>query len=381
MRLVFLLSATLLIAGCEKKAEAPKAAAAPASQKPGEVSIPTDSPKLKQIKVEAAREGEVPVNEVDAPGKIEVNPNRISRVVTPVAGRITQVFVKLGDPVEQGQPVATIESPDADLAISNYLQADSVLGQMKANQLKAQADLDRNRDLLAHQAVAQKEVLNSENALAQAKAQVEQAAAGREQALRRLSILGLKPGQFGQKITLQAPVAGKVLEMSVVPGEFRNDTNQPLLTIADLSNVWIVSDVPETAIRFIRVGESLDIELSAFPGEHQKASVRRIADSVDPTTRTIKVRAELRNPQGRFLPEMFGRVRHVDSTRRMPLVPAQAILQGQSGSYVWVETAPGEFRQTPIQTGSRVGELVGVPAGVGAGDRIVTDGVMLLRGN
>lgn len=380
MRLLFLLAAVLSIAGCEKKPESQKSSPA-TSTRLGEVTISRDSPKLQQIKVDVVREGDVPMDVVDAPGKIEVNPNLISRVVTPVAGRITQVFVKLGDSVKQGQPVATIESPDADLAISTYLQADSALGQMKANLLKAQADLDRNRDLLAHQAVAQKEVLNSENAVAQAKAQVEQAVAAREQALRRLEILGLKPGEFGQKITLQAPVSGKVLEMSVVPGEFRNDTNQPLFTIADLSTVWIVSDVPETAIRFIRVGEPISIELSAFPGERLGASVRRIADSVDPTTRTIKVRAELQNPNGRFLPEMFGRVRHVESTRKMAVIPAQAILQGQSGSYVWVEVAPGEFRHSPIHVGNRLGDMVGVPSGLRPGDRIVTDGVMLLKGN
>lgn len=370
-----------LLAGCTKKPDETQAAAPRPRPRPGEVILPADSPKLKQIRVETVQLAKVPLDEVDAPGKLEVNPNRVSRVVTPVAGRITQVFVKLGDAVKEREPVATIESPDADVAISAYLQADSALGQMKANQLKAQADFERNRDLLEHQAVARKEVLNAENALAQAKAQVEQAVAAREQALRRLDILGLKAGEFGQKITLRAPVSGKVLEMNVVQGEFRNDTNQPLFTIADLSTVWVSSDVPETAIRFIKVGEPLDIELSAYPNEHFRAAVRRIADSVDPTTRTVKVRAELQNPAGRLLPEMFGRVRHVETVAEMAAIPAQAILQGQSGTYVYRETEPGRFQQTSIQTSSRAGDLVGVPAGLKAGDRIVTDGVMLLKGN
>lgn len=377
--------AALLLAGmmtaCSKKQEETQAAAPTPQIRPGEVALPADSPKLKQIKVESVQTAQVPLDEVDAPGKLEVNPNRVSRVVTPVAGRITQVFVKLGDAVKEGQPVATIESPDADVAISAYLQADSNLGQMKANLLKAQADFDRNRDLLEHQAVARKELLNAENALAQAKSQVEQSVAAREQALRRLDILGLKAGEFGQKITLRAPVSGKVLEMNVVQGEFRNDTNQPLLTVADLSTVWVASDVPETAIRFIKVGETLDIELSAYPSEHFRAAVRRIADSVDPTTRTVKVRAELQNPAGRLLPEMFGRVRHVETMASMAAIPAPAILQGQSGTYVYRETAPGRFQQTPIRTASRSGDLVGVSNGLKVGDRIVTDGVMLLKGN
>jgi cobalt-zinc-cadmium efflux system membrane fusion protein len=374
------LAAALFLAGCSHQPQPPQHAAS-VSLRPDEVVLPAGSPKLKQIRVEAVSEREIPIDVVDAPGSVEVNPNRISRVVTPVAGRVTEVFVKLGDSVHEGQAVAALESPDADLAISSYLQADAALGQMKANLLKAQADLDRNRDLFAHQAVAQKEVLNSNNAVAQAKAQVDQAEAAREQTLRRLEILGLKPGQFGQKITLHAPVPGKVLEMNVVKGEFRNDTNQPLFTIADLSTVWIVSDVPESAIRLIRPGEDLEIQLTAYPGEVFHATVRRIADSVDPTTRTVKVRAELQNPQGRLLPQMFGRIRHVEGTRKMPAVPAVALLQGQNGTYLYVETSPGRFRQTPVQTGSRSGDFIGIAAGLQPGDRIVTDGVMLLKGN
>ncbi|MBI5282708.1 MAG: efflux RND transporter periplasmic adaptor subunit [Candidatus Solibacter usitatus] len=381
MRIAGLLLLAGLLAGCSKSGDGAKAPAVAAAAGPGEVVIAPDSPKLRQIKVEIVKEADVPVDEVDAPGRIEVNPNRVSRVVTPVAGRITQVFVKLGDAVKEGEPVATIESPDADVAISAYLQADSALGQMKANLLKAQADLERTRDLLEHQAIAKKEVLNAENAMAQAKAQVEQAVAAREQASRRLAILGLKAGEFGQKITLRAPVPGKVLELSVVPGEFRNDTNQPLLTVADLSTVWIASDVPETAIRFIKVGEALDLELSAYPGEHFRARVKRIADAVDPTTRTVKVRAELQNPIGRLLPEMFGRIRHVEGMKAMPVVPAAAVLQGQSGSYLYVETGPGRFRQTGVQTANRAGGLLGIAGGIKAGDRVVTDGVMLLKGN
>jgi len=383
-RAILLICLAALAAGCSRKKDDPPAAAQTASQPApiaGEIVLPPNSPKLAQIKVEPVRDIDVPTGEVDAPGKIEANPNRVSRVVTPLPGRITQVFVKLGDAVQEGQPVATIESPDADAAISTYLQAESAVGQMKANLLKAQADLDRTRDLLEHQAVAKKEALNAENALAQATSQVDQAMASREQALRRLTLLGLKPGEFGQKITLRAPVSGKVLELNVVPGEFRNDTNAPLMTIADLSAVWVASDVPETSIRFIHTGEVLDIELSAYPGQHLRANVKRIAETVDPTTRTVKVRAELPNADGRLLPEMFGRIRHVEETQKMPAVPASAVLQGQEGAYVYVQVAPGRFKQTPVVTASRTGDMFPLRSGVKPGELVVTDGVMLLKGN
>lgn len=387
MRTLATFIALIALAGCESQKEAKAPAKAPdpttvaASSRPGEVHLPADSPKLNQIKVQAVVEQDVPVDVVEAPGQLEVNPNRISRVVTPLAGRVINVFVRLGDSVKEGQPVVTIESPDADAAISSYLQADSALGQMKANQIKAQADFDRTRDLLEHQAVAKKELLNADNALTQAKAQVDQAAAAREQSLRRLEILGLKPGEFGQKVTLRAPVSGKVLELNTVPGEFRNDTNAPLLTIADLSTVWVASDVPETSIRFIRQGEPLELELAAYPGELFHARVTRIADTVDPATRTIKVRAELQNRDGRLRPDMFGRIRHVESNRRLPVVPTAAVLQTAGSSAVYVAKDAGTFLLTPVQLGNRTDSMVGVLSGLSPGDRVVTDGVMLLQNN
>jgi cobalt-zinc-cadmium efflux system membrane fusion protein len=378
MKRIALFSLAVLLAGCSRDPEA-KAPPKQETRRPGMAYIPPDSPMMGQIRVEEVREMDVPVDEVDAPGKIEVNPNRVSRVVTPVAGRVTQVFVRVGDAVTEGQAVVTIESPDADQAISAYLQADASLGQMSANLLKAQADLDRVRDLLEHEAVAKKEVLNAENALVQAKAQVEQAQANKEQARRRLEILWLKPGEFGQRITLRAPVSGKVLELNTVPGEFRNDTNAPLATIADLSTVWIASDVPETSIRFIRMGERLELELAAFPGRRFFGNVTRIADTVDPQTRTIKVRAEIDNHGGELRPEMFGRIRHTEAIERLPAAPAAAILQEAERAVVWREVGPGTFSKTAVETAGKTGEFIGIRRGLNAGDRIVVDGVTLLR--
>src|SRR5437764_6173250 len=197
----------------------------------------------------------VPFDEVVSPGKIEANPNLVSHVTLPVTGRVTSVAVKLGDAVKRGEPLLTIESPDADAAESAYRQAQAALTQAKANLNKAQADYDRSSDLFQHNAVAKKDVLTAENALAQAKAAVEQAQAAIDQAARRLQIFGLQPGAFGQKVTVAAPTSGKVLEMSIAPGEYRNDTNAPVMTLADLSTVWVPSDVPDSQVRFLGGGE------------------------------------------------------------------------------------------------------------------------------
>jgi cobalt-zinc-cadmium efflux system membrane fusion protein len=107
--------------------------------------------------------------------------------------------------------------------------------------------------------------------------------------------------------------------------------------------------------------------------------VMRIADTVDPQTRTIKVRAEMENLQQRFRPEMFGSIRHTEGTRSLPVIPVGAIVQGEGHSSVFVEESPGRFRQTEVTLDQRTGDLVAIVRGVKTGDRIVVDGAMLLK--
>lgn len=382
-RMCLIAGVVALLAGCGKKgetvsAEGPRPTPA-AAGKPGQVILPSDSPKLAQIKVLDVGEELVPLDEVDAPGKIEVNPNRVSNVTLPVTGKITSVLVKLGDPVTEGQPLVTIESPDADAAMAAYLQAGAGITQAKANLQKAQVDYDRVKDLFEHMAIAQKEVANAENNLTQAKAALEQAQAISKQAVRKLEILGLKKDEFAQKVTVRAPISGKILDIKVAAGEYRSDTNAPVLIIADLSTVWVASDVPENAIRLIQIGEHLEIQLEAYPNQKFNARVTRIADTVDPTTRTIKVRAEINNAGGRLRPEMFGRIRHVDSVQRLPVIPAGALVQGDGQNTVYLEQSRGTFQSTVVQVGNRVGDRVAILKGIKAGDRVVVDGVMLLK--
>jgi cobalt-zinc-cadmium efflux system membrane fusion protein len=376
--------AAMYLAGCGDKLPTDVAASTTQSPTPqaagaGEVVIPQDSPKLKQIRVDTAEMAQVPADDVASPGKVEANPNRLSHVLLPVSGRVSKVFVRIGDAVKQGQPLLSLESPDVDVAISTWLQASAAVTQSSAALAKAEADLDRSRDLFDNNAVAKKEVLNAEAVRTQTKAALDQAQASQQQSLRRLEILGVKPGEFGQTVEVRAPISGKVLEMNVVPGEYRNDTSTPVLSIADLSTVWVTADVPESSIRLVDKGQPVEIGLDAYPGETFRGRVAQIADIVDPQTRTIKVRAELDNPGGRLRPEMFARIRLADRFEAKPVVPASAVVHGESGSYVMREVAPGRFRRTRITTGNRLGESIAVLSGLTSGDRIVTYGVMLVR--
>lgn len=364
--------------GCRRTEPAPEAGAVTWAS--GTLTVKAGSPMLTQIRREKVVDAELATDEVIAPGKIEANPNRVSKVAAPVAGRVSRVLVKVGDAVRQGQPLFTIESPDADAATATHLQADAAVTQARATLVKAQADRERARDLFDHNAVAKKEVLNAESALAQAQAALDQALASREQAERRLSVLGLAPRDFKQQVTVRAPLSGKVLELSIVTGEYRNDTSAPVMTIADLSTVWVSSQVPETYIRFIQPREKLEIRLVAYPDETFEGRVLQIADTVDPQTRTVKVHAEMDNPRGRFRPEMFGSIHHIESTTRMAVVPAGAVIEGDGRSAVFVESPPGTFQERAVVVGKKDGDRVRIVSGVKPGETVVVDGAMLLSG-
>jgi cobalt-zinc-cadmium efflux system membrane fusion protein len=369
-----------MLAGCGGRA-APREERPPvALAEPGSVVIALDSPMLRQVRREAAVTQELPTDEVVAPGKIEANPNRVSKVVLPVGGRVTSVLVKTGDAVRKDQALLTIQSPDADAAMSAYLSAQAAIMQVRAALVKAQGDFDRSSDLFEHNAAPKKDVLSAESGLAQAKAAIEQAQASQQQAVRRLAVLGLTPGDVKQEVVLRAPLAGKVLELSVVPGEFRNDTSASVMTIADLSTVWVTSQVPESYIRFVQQGEHVEISLVAYPGETFQGRVSRIADTVDPQTRTVKVQAEMDNRHGRFRPEMYGSIHHVESTAAMTVVPFSAVFQDGARTVVFVEQSPGHFEERTVSIGKRAGDVVRVVSGVKPGDSVVVDGVMLLKG-
>ena len=370
----------LSVEACGSRPAAPHIDSVQAATGESGVVIPLGSPMLRQIKRQAVGVADLPTDEVIAPGKIEANANRVSKLALPVSGRISTVLVKAGDAVKKDQALLTIVSPDADAAMSAFLSAEATVTQTRSARGKAQADFDRASDLFGHNAVAKKDVQTAESALAQATGAVQQSSAAREQAARRLAVLGLTPGDFRQEVVLRSPLSGKVLELSVVPGEFRSDTSASVMTIADLSTVWVTSQVPETYIRFVQVGERVAINLVAYPGETFDGRVARIADTVDPQTRTVKVQAEMGNPKGRFRPEMYGSIHHIESTAAMPVIPAAALVRSGDRTVVFVERAPGHFEERVVTIGKPAGTLLRVLSGVKPGDSIVVDGVMLLHG-
>jgi cobalt-zinc-cadmium efflux system membrane fusion protein len=350
------------------------------------VVVPPDSPRAKQLRIDTVREQAFPTDEVIAPAKVMINPNRISRVLPPVQGRVLSVFVKLGDTVTDGQPLVDLTSPDADAAISTYLQADATLRQAKVTVTKTETDLQRARSLLQYQAISEKDVLGAQNDVATARAALENSEAARAQAVRKLTLLGLSPTELQQVVTVRAPIAGVVTDISVTPGDYRAavssaaDVTTPLMSIADLSTVWVSSDVPEPFLRLIHIGEEAEIAFVAYPGEKFTGRVARIGTMLDPQTRTLKVQMDLPNPTRRFVPEMFGTMRHAGPPRRFPVVPTAAIVLEYGRSHVFVERGPGQFERRPVVTGVRTNDHVAITSGLDANSRVIVDGAILLKG-
>ncbi|MFN7935951.1 MAG: efflux RND transporter periplasmic adaptor subunit [Bryobacteraceae bacterium] len=364
-------------------APAGKAPSEPEASKPAGpkvVQLGPNAPELKEMTVEAVRVVPIPVEDASAPALIEANPNRIGRAMLPVPGRIVNVMVQLGDAVSAGQPLATVESPAVADAEAAYVQAVNAVRQAEIAVAKASADLTRLTDLFEHQAVAQKEVLSANTVHTLAKANLDQAQSSRLQAQHKLEFLGLKADKSQQQVIIKAPIAGKVLDVSVVAGEFRSETGTPLITISDLSRVWATSEVPESQIRQYRVGGSTILELVAFPDETFHGRVTRIADTADKETRTIKVNAELDNKGGRLRPQMFGRMRYVQGLAPAMWIPEAAVVRIGDKDHVFVEETRGHFLLREVELGKRHDAGFSVANGLKQGERVVTRGAVYLKG-
>jgi cobalt-zinc-cadmium efflux system membrane fusion protein len=385
----------ILVNSCGKASSGQSAAndmrlAVASSASPGTaaplVIVPPDSPQAQQLRVEPVRAQAMPTDEVAAPARVIINPNRISRVLPPVQGRVLMVSVKLADSVAEGQPLVTMDSPDVDTAISNYLQADAALRQARAAVTKTEADVQRARNLLPFQGISEKDTQAAETDFATAQSSLQTAEATREQALRKLTLLRLKPADFHQGYVVRAPIGGVITEINVTPGEYRaaiaapGDIATPLMSIADLSTVWVACDVPEPSIPLVHVGDAVDIDLVAYPGETFAGRVAGTGTTLDPQTRTLRVHVDLPNPQRRFVPEMFGMMHHPGPLRKIPVVPSAAIVQEYGHSEVFVELRPGEFERRVVSTGVRSRDNVAITSGLRVNERVIVDGAILLKG-
>ncbi|KAB7648678.1 efflux RND transporter periplasmic adaptor subunit [Polymorphobacter fuscus] len=354
----------MLLAGCDKAPTQAPTTSPPAAvaTEPGVIRFPAGSPDLDAIEIVAARSGPLPVS-ADLNARIAVNEDLTARVGAPVAGRVTRVLVDIGGPVRAGQALARMDAPDLAQATADKLEAESDAD------LKRRA-ADRARTLFEGDALARRD-------LEAANAEARSADAELTRARLRLRNLG---GGAGTDLSLTSPVAGYVLDRQIEAGQQLTPGQSPLFTVTDPRRLWLLVDVPETAIARARVGEAILFEVNAFPGRRFAGKITRIGLAVDPATRRIQVRAEVPNPDLALKPEMFARARFVtDDGETAIRVPNAALFEQGLKSYVFRVDAPGTFRRLPVTVGVRGEDASYVTAGLKDGDKIVGEGALLLN--
>lgn len=348
-------------------ASRPAGEAAAPEKREGQVAVvPPGSALLARLRTEVVRV-ETGRRELTAPAVVEAVPGLTARIFPPVSGHLVKLSAQLGDRVAKGQVLATINSPDYMSAQSDYVRAKSALD------LTARA-LRRQQELLDARIAARREVEQAQNDYDAAKSALV-AAEG------KLRTYGIDPERDhpGDPLVLRSPVAGRVIDVAAGVGEFRSDTTAPLMTIADLSTLWLTASVQEKDIRFVSKAQPVRALLAAFPGEEVASHVISVGEILDPDTRATKVRCALPNPEGRYRPGMYATVTIIGLPEERLTVPTSALVQIGGAAFVWQQIAPGRFQPREVEPGEQRNGRAEIRRGLPAGAVVVSENAVLLQ--
>jgi len=331
---------------------------------------------------------------VTATGKILVPEDRVA-VIGPVnEGRIVRLYAGQGTRVRKGQKLADLESSDIDQAEADYLKAladhENARRSSAAEIKLAQENYDRAKVLYEQRITAGKNLQSAEHDLEVAKANAENSINGTNAALiaarRHLLILGIKDStidslskrtDLASVFSLNSPIDGIVVERNATVGASVG-TDANLFKIIDLSRVWIDANVFEKDLQQVKPGQEVKLTVTAFPGSTFSGRVILINSVVDPDTRTVKVRTEVPNPDGRLKPDMFANVQIVTALNRTAIsIPQSAVLNDEGKTIVFVADG-GEYKKRQVQAGIQNNDRVEIVDGLNAGDKVVVKGNYLL---
>jgi membrane fusion protein, heavy metal efflux system len=180
-------------------------------------------------------------------------------------------------------------------------------------------------------------------------------------------------------LTLKAPAAGSVIDLQAAQGAFLNDPTAAIMTIANLSTVWVTANVPERDTALVTTGQDVDVVFSAYPGEVFAGKVLFISDVLDPDTRRTKIRIVFENPDMKLKPNMFADATFLAPRQMLQVVPTRALVLKEETDRVFVEVAPWTFEPRPVEVGFQQGDQAVVEHGLKAGERIVVKGGVLLN--
>lgn len=331
------------------------------------LQLDPDATRRAGIKVERLEPREF-AETLAAFGTIGPNRNRFAHVTPPIAGRLVKIAVDLGAEVPAGATLAVLESPELAEVRTAFQQNQTEFDLARAN-------FDRAQKLSADASIAKKDVLR-------AQADYERARAALSAVQARLATLGVAAtvpaGTSPAYLTVTAPLAGTVVERTAVLGEYAQ-AYQALFTVADLSTVWVETNLYERDLADVVVGSPAIVTLSAYPDRRFQGKVTYIGNILDKDTRTAVARIVVANPQGLLKPGLFANVAIEKAARQAALrVPENALvlLQGQMTAFV----AEGNgFVPRPVEIGERNGGMVVVKSGLEAGDRVVVSGAYALK--
>ena len=305
------------------------------------------------------------------PGRLVWNEDKTVRVATPFVGRVMEILVQPGTTVKAGQPLAMLTSPDYGVAQADARKA-------AADSAVAGKALARQRELYQAGVIAQKDLEQSQADNARAAADL-----ARTQAALRMYGAGGGDG-VNQRFALRSPIEGLVVERNINTGmEVRPDQqpSSPLFLITDPSTLWAQLDAAEADLGLFKPGINVQLTSAAYPGETFTGTVVKIADYVDPSSRSVKVRLAVPNADRRLKAEMFVTAKVQAASFQGIAVPSKAVFLADNKNYVFVRTSatPFVFERREVKLGVSLPGTTEVVAGLKAGDVVVTDGNLYLQ--
>jgi len=370
------LAVALVLIGSSQSVDTQASGSTVAGEEPGE--LVHVSPKAnREIVVESAQVRTV-TEGLTLLGRIQYDPDHVVRLSSPLVGVVKTVWVSLSEHVKEGQVVATVESADIGTAYADFAKAESDLELAKQNYRRA-------KDLHEAHSVSKKEFDQAQNDLMKDQAEY-------RRTRQRLLTLKVPAGELDKqrverristRFDLKSPIDGVVVEKTLTIGQMvGTDPSQILYTIGNLEVLQAVADVYERDLSFVGEGMAVSVEVQSFPNEAFQGTVVYVGDVVDPTTRTTKVRCNVKNLDHQLKPEMFVRI-HIMKPVSESLalaVPREALIRIGDEDFVFVEKTEMEYERRKVVAGPTSGDLVEIHEGLKAGERVVVKGALLLKG-
>jgi cobalt-zinc-cadmium efflux system membrane fusion protein len=312
-------------------------------------------------------------------GRVTFDDLKVAHVMSPVTGRVVRIEAQPGQRVKKGDTLAVIESPDVGSAFSDVEKA-------HADFISAEKDLNRQKELFDVHAGSQRDLEAAQGNFSKAKAEL-QRASKKAQLLRA----GGGANAGGQNYTLRAPIGGEVIARNVNPGaevqgQYSGGTVLELFTIGELDTVWVMADLFEMDLGRVRQGTECLVKVVAYPSRVFKGIADWVSDTLDPATRTAKVRCKLDNVDRALKPEMYATSALAVDQQRSLALPRSAILHlgDQTMAFVDLGKAPDgrlRFERRPVSVNEELGgDFLPVVRGISAGERVVVSGAILLSG-